>query len=108
MKLDFDYKILDLEGKPIKDGEKDTTLCSVVCAAMLATVPGDDQLPADDKVKMFRLAQTAMKHGVQDVPIEDVAFLKKRIGKLFGALIVGRVFDLLEQKENDNVEKKAD
>ncbi len=108
MQLDLDEKILDLEGKPLKDADKDMTLCSVVCAAMLATVPEDQNLPADKKVKMFRLAQIAIKRGKQDLPIEDVAFLKERIGKLYGPLVVGRVYDILEKKENDNAPQAAD
>lgn len=102
MKVDLDAKITDLEGRPTKDGEKDMTLSSVICSAMLVTVPGDQELSSDEKVRMFKLAQSAIKAGQQELSVEDVAFLKKRIGKLFGPLVVGRAFDLLEQKETSN------
>jgi len=77
MKLNFDAEILDLVGKPLQNGEDGSmTLNSIACAALINVLQEDQSMSADDKVKMFRLAQVASKGGVQDVKAEDVALLK--------------------------------
>jgi hypothetical protein len=98
MKINFDAEILDLDGKPLVDGApgKTMTLASVSCASLINMLREDESIPADDKVKMFRIAQLACKGGEQEIKTEDVALLKKRIGKMYGALIVGRAYDLIE------------
>lgn len=99
MKVDFAATIKDIHGVVLKEGQDDMTLGNVVCTAMLNTVPEDRALTADQKMQMFRAAESAAAGGVQDLSVEAVAAIKDRIGKLYGALIVGRCFDLLEQKE---------
>jgi hypothetical protein len=37
MKIDFSAVIKDLDGDPVKDGEKDATLGRVACTALLAS-----------------------------------------------------------------------
>jgi hypothetical protein len=96
MKLDFSQIITDLKGEPIKGSDDALTLGEVTSTTMIAIMPDDQSLTAEDKVKMFRIAQLAVKGGEQELKIEDIGLLKKRIGKMYGALIVGRVFDLIE------------
>lgn len=96
MKVNFDAKILDLKGNPLKDGTADLTLSDVTCAALIAVLQDDQNADSNKKMKLFRLAQTATKGGEQEVPAEDVVLLKERVSKMYSALIVGRVFDLLE------------
>jgi len=47
-------------------------------------------------VKRFRLAEIAAKGGAQEMKVDDVALMKKLIGKAFAPLIVGRAFDIIE------------
>jgi hypothetical protein len=97
MKLNFDAEILDLAGKPLPNGpDGPMTLATIACSALIGVMQDDQSLPADDKVKMFRLAQQAIKAGVQEVKVEDVTLLKRRIGKMYGPLVVGRAYDLIE------------
>lgn len=96
MKVDFDHKILDLKGNAIKDGDTDLTLAGVVAPAMLAVLQSDANLTGAEKVRMFRIAQRATDGGEQELSVEDVALIKDRVVKGFGALVVGRVYDLLE------------
>lgn len=95
MKVKFDTVLTNLKGEPLKDGKDDLTAASAIGTAMLATMPDDTSLTSKDKMRMFRLAQVACQGGVQEVPVEDVAFIKERVGKLYGPLVVGRVFELL-------------
>jgi hypothetical protein len=97
MKINFDTELRDLYDKPLPNGgDKPLTLAEVACTALLAAIPDDQMLSMEDKVKMFRLAQLAAKGGEQDIKTEDATLLKNRVGKCYGALIVGRVYDLIE------------
>ena len=95
MKVNFSAEITDLRGNPVKDGDENLTLGAVACSAMLAVMSTDQNLPSAEKVRMFRLAQKAADGGEVEVTAEDVVLLKDRIGTLYGALIVGRVYDLV-------------
>lgn len=96
MKINFGANILDLERKPLIMEEKPATLGLVSCMALLGVYPDERELSADQKIKRFRLAEAASKGGEQDVRVDDVALLKKLIAKGFGALVVGRAFDIIE------------
>ena len=96
MKIDFSAVIKDLDGDAVKDGEKEATLGRVACAALLASYADEQNLPAEDKVKRFRLAEIAAKGGEREVKVEDVALIKQLIGKAFAPLVGGRAYDIIE------------
>src|SRR5262245_40116210 len=96
MKIDFSAVIKDLDGEAVKDGEKDATLGRVACTALLASFADERNLPAEDKVRRFRLAEIAAKGGAREMKVEDVALMKKLIGKAFAPLVVGRAYDIIE------------
>jgi hypothetical protein len=66
MKIDFSAVIKDLDGDPVKDGEKDATLGRVACTALLAGYADEQSLSGEEKVKRFRLAEIAAKGGEQE------------------------------------------
>lgn len=96
MKLNFSTPILDLEGKPCKVGEKETTLGTVVIEALMAVFPDEQNLLGETKLKRFRLAEVAIKGGEQDLSVDDVSMIKALVGKAYGPLVVGRVYDMLD------------
>lgn len=96
MQIDFSAKIKDLKGAVMKDGDSDVTLGAISCTALFALYPDEQNLAAEEKVKRFRLAQSAVDGGVQDIPVDDVAALKKLIGRAFNPLVVGRAFDIID------------
>ena len=96
MKIDFSAEILDLNGASIQDGDKTLLLSAVACTALLNNYQDEQSLTGETKVKRFRLAQAAASSKVIDLPVEDIAELKRLIAKAFGPLIVGRSFDLIE------------
>ena len=89
MKIDFSQPILDLEDK-----ETGLTLGSASIQAMMTPINGDDQMPAGEKVRLFELS-LKIKGGTTDFPVEDIAFIKARIGTMFAPLVVGRAYALL-------------
>jgi hypothetical protein len=96
MKVDFSALIKDLDGDPVKDGEKDATLGRVACTALMASYADEQNLVAEEKVKRFRLAEIAAKGGEQELKVEDVALIKQLIGKAFAPLVVARAYDIIE------------
>lgn len=107
MKVNFDYVLTTLSGDPIKDGETDLKLGTTVASAMLAVIPQEDAaISGNDKVEMFRIAQKATDGGEQDLTAEQIALIKKRGAKLFGALVYGRMHDALESSKVARLVKK--
>lgn len=89
MKIDFSQPILDLDDK-----EVGLTLGSAAIQAMMSPVKEDESMPAAEKVRLFELS-LKIKAGDADLPVEDIAFIKARIGKIFAPLVVGRAFAML-------------
>lgn len=96
MQIDFSTPILDLKGNTIKDGENDFLLSTVACNALLQPYQDEQNLNATEKLRRYKIATKVSDGGVQDLSVEDVAELKKLIGKGFPPLVVGRSFDILE------------
>lgn len=100
MKIDFSKVLLDLKGEPLMEGappnEKPITLSSILCTALLAQYPDEQSLSGKEKAKRFQIALKIVDGGEQDVSVDDVAEMKKLIGKGFGPLIVGRAYEMLD------------
>lgn len=96
MKVNFDAVMKDLKGEPIKDGQEDFKLGSACCNALLAPYPDEQNLDSKDKVRRYKLALKVTAGGEQDLSVEEVADLKKLVGKAFPPLIVGRAFEVLD------------
>jgi hypothetical protein len=48
------------------------------------------------KYRLYTLAQKVSAGGSVELPVEDVAILKQKIGENFAPMVVGRAYDLLE------------
>lgn len=98
MKVDFNSVIKDLKGEPVKDGDRDFTLAAVACNALLMPYPDEQSLSGADKFRRYKLADkitSANGQGV-DLSVEEIADLKKLIGKGYGPLVVGRAYEILD------------
>lgn len=98
MKINFDTLITDLKGEPIKENGKDFTLGDAAQVALLSPYADERDLDGKAKVERFMVATTAALGGEQDVTAEDVALIKKLIGKAYGPLVVGRAYEIIEGK----------
>lgn len=99
MKIDFSAKIRDLEGNPVKmEGDKHFTIGDAAVTVLMATFHDEQNLEPKEKVRRFKLALLASDKDspIKEVPTEDVAEIKRLIGKGMGPLIVGRAEEILE------------
>lgn len=93
MKRDFSAA-LAFKGKPVKEGETILTLGSLAVSVLLMT--DEQNVSADDKFKRFKLAERIADGGVQDVTVEEVALVKRQIGRTCQPIVVGPAYELLE------------
>lgn len=109
---DFSAKILDLNNKPVIDdtvcpadssGKRpcttEVTLGDISVRSLMAIVQDEQNLAGEEKFKRFVLAMKIKDGGEIAVSAEDVALLKKLIGKIYSPLVVGRAFPLLDPGE---------
>jgi hypothetical protein len=113
---DFSANILDLNGQPFADDFKCpadatgkrpcqdyATLGVIATRALLATLPDEQNLSGEEKFKRFALAMKIKDGGNVALNAEDIALLKKLVGKVYSPLIVGRAFPLLDPAEKVTV-----
>lgn len=97
MKIDFSHVLTDImTGKPIKDGETSLTLATVVVNALMVQSQDDKDLSGKEKVEAYQLATRIVKGGVVDITSTEAALMKERVSKLYGALVVGQVWPILD------------
>ena len=98
MNVDFSQQIKGLDGVVLKgEDSKELTLASVCTNAVLANFQDEANLSGEEKVKRYDLALGIYSTTEPlDLKSEDVALIKKSVAKLFGALVVGQAFKMLE------------
>jgi hypothetical protein len=102
--VDFTTKLTQIDGSPFLDGagkpeEKQTTLATIAVNALLAAYPDEQTppLPAEEKVKRFALAEKVQLHPSDaQLTVDEVALIKKLIGKGYPALVVGEAWRVLD------------
>jgi hypothetical protein len=97
-KFDLTNPILTLEGKPVNDEkEKPLTYAKALGAASINALESDTP---EQKYSDFSLAVKITKTPEAIAfSSEEITRLKTKVGKFYGPLVVGRVWDLLEQKK---------
>jgi hypothetical protein len=94
MKIGMTTVLTDINGEEITENGEAVQLRLIVQRALLGSLPGDEKLEADEKVKHFNLAVDSRQDEVDWSP-ENVAMVRSRVGKGFATAIVGPVFALL-------------
>jgi hypothetical protein len=99
MLIDLNQVLLDMNDEPIKDGDKNATLRKVAIEALVASYQDESTLSGEEKLKRFELAMKVKNTPTPiDLTVEEVGTIKKLIGKAFGVLVVGQVWNMLEGK----------
>ena len=120
--IDFTAKLHDLDGKAIQvtgadgkgivgaDGKvQELTLGDVSVNALEGGLAEDANVAGSVKFQRDELARKIYKHSNVSLSVEDIALIKERIGKLYGSMIIGSAWRLLDPvagKEPPTPEKK--
>jgi hypothetical protein len=103
MKFNFSKAILDLKGRPIKDGDAELTLGAVAAQALTTTTPSGRQAVFGESVKRFKLAMRLIDGGEAEVSDDEVAAIKEAVGQAVAPLIVGRVSEILDAAQSPSL-----
>lgn len=97
MKLKIDQPVLEFDGiTPIKDGNADLTYRSVIENA-IALQSQAESLTVAQKITAFRIGirLNRKKLDEYDLTIDDIKFVKDRIGIFYTPVIYGRFLELI-------------
>lgn len=101
--VDFTQQLVDVDGKPMIDdaASKDgapikVTLSKVSVIALLSDYRDEQNISPEEKFKRWQLAQKIHDANAAQLSAEDVALIKKLVGKRFAASIVGPVFQIID------------
>lgn len=98
MKIDFNVVLKNFDGEEIKNPKGESaTLKSVAIEALLAVFQDEQSLSGEEKVKRWNLA-LKLYNNVDDISVDEIVLIKSLVGKAYGALVVGQVWQLLENK----------
>lgn len=97
----------DLDGNPVREpGSNDKpgettgkifTIGRAIESALVNSQPGDEK-DGEGSFKRFRLAMKIhdAPDGLVEIDIDEAKIIKDRVGSTFGALVIGRVWNALE------------
>ena len=93
---DFSTVLTDLDGNKIVAGDKPMTLGRVVAESLLVSGDADRNVSGEEKLRRFNLAQKVAGGGEVSLPVEDLAYIKQRVGVVCTAWTVGQTWKLLD------------
>lgn len=93
-KKNFDFDLLDIDGAPLKEGEKVIQARTIVVNALMSNNP-QEAIGGEEKARRYGLGILANKGGELDLTPEDIALLKDLIGKFYAPIIVGQIYQYL-------------
>lgn len=108
MKVDLSGNMLDLNKQPVmrtkENGEKTdepVPVKVIITNALLAAFEDERELSGEDKYKRFKLADRINSaEGEVEISGEELALVKKMVGKGYNVLAVGHIYNLLESLES--------
>lgn len=111
MKINFDRELKNIRGETLfnerliagSDGANEKIvdvmrLKDPCVEALLAYFADEAGLTGEEKLKRWTLAKTIAAGGEIDLPVEEIALLKRVIAKAYPPLISGQVWEILEGK----------
>ena len=126
MKVDFKKKLKALDGRPLvdegvpeidetgnpkKNAEGDillkhsfVTAKSISINALMSFGP-QDKTSGKEKLERYQLG-VKINNGDDEFTVEEIALVKKLVGEFFGPLIVGQVWEMLEDGSPKDKGKK--
>ncbi len=108
MKVPVTAVLLDIEGIPLRDAavkdalggtiraERDFTLRKACTEALQANGLAGDTLDGEERYRRYQLAIKIMSEDEPELSAEEITKLKRVIGLAFGAIVVGRAYEILD------------
>jgi len=109
MKINITQQLTELDGTPMDTGKQVCQMCGQVvdekepmtvrlaATRALTAVYRDEQgLAGDKKVARFHLALKIADEDEPDLKAEDIVLIKMVVGKMYGPVVVGRVWGILD------------
>lgn len=109
MKIDMTQQLTNLDGTPIITGKQVCQMCGQVVSdsepmtvrvaavrALTATFRTEQDLPGEKKVERFHLALKLTDEDEPDLKAEDIVLIKKLTGMMWGSVVVGRMWAILD------------
>lgn len=102
MKIQVNKVIVDMEGKPVKDGEGDLTYRTLFYNALDGSLP-DERPTQEEKAQRFNIMNKLFNSSEVDLTLSERALLKDRVHAIFRSpLLYGRTCQMLEGDEGVN------
>lgn len=102
IKRNFCKNLLDINGNIIKDTENVIlTYKNLIVNALVTAFESDKDLSGEDKLKRLNLAENInnKKDEYTTLTAEEVVLIKQLVNKAYSTLVVGRIFNFLENED---------
>jgi len=112
MKINVTQQLAELDGTPMVTGRQICQMCGQVVGesepmtvrlaatrSLTASFRDEQSLPGDQKIVRFHLALKMTDTDEPNLEAEEIVLVKKVIGKMYGPVIVGRVWAILDPPE---------
>lgn len=97
MIINFEQTLKQIDGKElVLEGGQPGTLKHFAVEALQLTFQDEQSLSGEDKAKRYILATRIYANPEIDLKVEELALIKKLIGKAYGPLIVGQAYQVIE------------
>lgn len=95
MKIDINKNLTSIDDQPLLDNGKSVTLRDVCIQATLTPSQKDTQ---EEKWKKYEIYKKLKKcdGGIVELTVEEISIIKKASGEIHPPLLMGQLFDLLE------------
>ncbi|MDQ7799572.1 MAG: hypothetical protein RDU76_11635 [Candidatus Edwardsbacteria bacterium] len=98
MKVNLSAILLSINGEQIKQAEVVQTVGTIAVEALQIFDTRDTAISGDEKAKRWKLACRIHGQAEAEISIEEAKLIKDLVGKYYGPVIVGQVWDALEGK----------
>lgn len=102
MKYTLATQLRNLDGTPIKTPAPESEVVTFKSIATRCLLAPSEKATGEDKYACFKLAvkiETASESGDVDLTAEEAARIRKLVGENMPPIIVGRMYELLDQLE---------
>jgi hypothetical protein len=101
MIVDLEKPIKDLEGNIVTEADEPVLAKTLVIRALTILGQDDEKASGDERYRRYKLALDITEQKRVNLKSEDIADIKKLVGKMYMPIIVGRVYDILEGNDSE-------